>query len=769
MDLDLLHSDQAAASMGKQPLNIITCKLPARRHARAYSLKAQGYMHSVVAKAKATVRLSSFHVFMYGLLRQLAPTTLDQLPNIQEYRFFKRAFLKVPPSKHVQMRQALHTLSQHVDIHLHYLSEADSDEEMESEIANDAIALRNVRRSLRPSKTSTQTLAAALAKLRTIGEKQCFRACGDISTEPALRFCFEARTPKELPTIRRALLLATGFRFAEELDHGWECVASLHDDFRNFDARVWLSFDHYQAAAQTLGASPRAACAQCTASELQQKLEHAGGKLIPDRTLFTIVSRELQSLGKSDVLEELRQRVHPALSGLSKFDWISRQSLWHTEFCAELVGMFATQYHQGTHFPKTSDEWRKKVTGGLFFFLQDFVHDHYSQEHPEMIRKEDCLKWFLCNCTMQMATTALRAWLGQMTQRNEIVKSLEVKHHAQNAACHSVSLLKVAVALAQRKDVDDVLAELKPKQLLRQIPNRRIEADGRTRRTFTTEEIELMYEQVQDDARLSLIFKLLREIGLRITCLCNLRLTMLVDAHFAPRHTCRVPEKAKTWRCFVTSVPLKQAIARYVESIRDKLPQDGSDPCLLNPRNFAAPLPCECVRVMVKRVAQDAGVTDVVVHPHAFRHTIVGHLIDAGNSMDLVSKFMGHANINTTAKNYWVPETLELHEKMNNPFTGSFQSELAETTQLKKELELVYGKFTALTKLHHQLRALLRVSASNGMSAVDMEKRYREMMPNEEALLQAILESTSSSISGLQAAAPEVGAGRSTDVDIALQ
>ena len=49
---------------------------------------------------------------------------------------------------------------------------------------------------------------------------------------------------------------------------------------------------------------------------------------------------------------------------------------------------------------------------------------------------------------------------------------------------------------------------------------------------------------------------------------------------------------------------------------------------------------------------EDAGIKDINVHPHAFRHTIVGALIDAGNSMDVVSKYMGHANVSTAADNY---------------------------------------------------------------------------------------------------------------------
>ena len=170
-----------------------------------------------------------------------------------------------------------------------------------------------------------------------------------------------------------------------------------------------------------------------------------------------------------------------------------------------------------------------------------------------------------------------------------------------------------------------------------------------------------------------------------------------------------------------------------------------------NTRNLHAPLSSPGLGHALKSIANAAGVTEVIVHPHAFRHTIVGQLIDAGNLMEIVSKFMGHAYVSTTATSYWVPNVLELAEKMNNPFTGQFQQRVQETSQMQVQHDLLHRNFLALGKLHHQLRALLRVSAADGVSAAEAEQRYADLVPNEEALLRAILESSSSSISGEQA------------------
>lgn len=60
------------------------------------------------------------------------------------------------------------------------------------------------------------------------------------------------------------------------------------------------------------------------------------------------------------------------------------------------------------------------------------------------------------------------------------------------------------------------------------------------------------------------------------------------------------------------------------------------------------------------------------MHAHAFRHTIVGQLMDAGNSMEVVSKFMGHKSSGVTNRHYWTVSVQELNERMNNPFMGKF-------------------------------------------------------------------------------------------------
>ena len=195
--------------------------------------------------------------------------------------------------------------------------------------------------------------------------------------------------------------------------------------------------------------------------------------------------------------------------------------------------------------------------------------------------------------------------------------------------------------------------------------------------------------------------------------------------------------------------------------MRDAVPEDG-DIYIFNLRNPNKPLHPSFFNKTLKNIARQAGISGVVVHPHAFRHTIVGQLIEAGNSMDLVSKFMGHKSVATTAQNYWVPTTLELNEKLNNPFTGTFQQKVRESEDTNKELEMVYDKLDASMTLFHQLYGVLRTCASQGHTAEHALQRFALVVPNADEILKGIAESTSASLSMRSASAHCPGAAASS-------
>ena len=130
-----------------------------------------------------------------------------------------------------------------------------------------------------------------------------------------------------------------------------------------------------------------------------------------------------------------------------------------------------------------------------------------------------------------------------------------------------------------------------------------------------------------NDTKLTLLLVLLSEIGLRLSALRHLRYYDLSTAENTARHVCSVLEKGRAKRNFVTSDRLKNAIERHLAQLRDIASDTGcplADVCVFfNAMQPTEPVACVTLEDWVRKLARAADVTEVKVHPHAFRHTIV--------------------------------------------------------------------------------------------------------------------------------------------------
>ena len=214
------------------------------------------------------------------------------------------------------------------------------------------------------------------------------------------------------------------------------------------------------------------------------------------------------------------------------------------------------------------------------------------------------------------------------------------------------------------------LPTLSKMKLLQFVKNNSVCADPTKRRTFTTDEIENMMKVVKDPSE-DVLLTILTEIALRHGALANLKYIHLLDDNLMPRLECKVLEKGNIYRAFVPSNNLRIKIKRLAEFFRNHHIDENIMNCYVF--NFANPSkPSKTIWETVHRIARDAGVTDVNVHPHAFRHTLVSRLVSAGNSMDIISKFIGHSDVKTTSFFYWIPTATDLEKDLINPFAEDF-------------------------------------------------------------------------------------------------
>jgi site-specific recombinase XerD len=327
-----------------------------------------------------------------------------------------------------------------------------------------------------------------------------------------------------------------------------------------------------------------------------------------------------------------------------------------------------------------------------------------------------------------MVQECIQSYVGQCTVRNDLVKSARDTHHASTPIHTILRLFQGGLKpfLACSDTVDALTLEI----ILRTVDNKRVPADPLQRREYSDVEMDAMMEAAQDP-RDRLILTILREIGLRITAICHLKYGMLIDEHGEPREVCNVPEKRKSYRQFVTSEHLRQRISEhntFVQASRVdcRNEEDRKDQYLLNLVDSSTPISETLISRMLGRMATEAHV-EINVHAHAFRHTIVGTLIKCGNEMATVSKFMGHKNVDTTYRNYWVSTIKDLNANMNNPFTGTLQAkeEAKDTDDLEKQI-LKAQKDRALTMLTKMEAIILACNSPDTIRQLAME------MPNLE-------------------------------------
>ena len=252
-------------------------------------------------------------------------------------------------------------------------------------------------------------------------------------------------------------------------------------------------------------------------------------------------------------------------------------------------------------------------------------------------------------------------------------------------------------------------------------------------RQFSDAEVERMYTSTRHNPWDLLILTILREIGLRISAICHLKYGMLLDEHHIPRQECLVPEKRRSKREFVTSDTLRERLCAYVDTI----PPEHRTPesFLLSRSDWHSPVSRSTVSGMLKRVAMQAGVK-TPMHAHAFRYTVVGKLIECGNSIEKASKYMGHKSVKTTEKFYFVSTIKEL--KLNNPFTGTYHRKRDREGNLQQQMSLLRDRERLMREIICTYNQAFSDCLEGEHSLLDWEKRVFELRPRLGAEMQQL-------------------------------
>jgi site-specific recombinase XerD len=110
----------------------------------------------------------------------------------------------------------------------------------------------------------------------------------------------------------------------------------------------------------------------------------------------------------------------------------------------------------------------------------------------------------------------------------------------------------------------------------------------------------------------------------------------------------RVIGKGDKERIVPLGRPAAEALRRYVALGRPHLDRRHRPDLFLNARG--GPLTRAGAFLILRRLAEKAGLEPGRVHPHLLRHSFATHLLEGGADLRSVQELLGHADLSTTER-----------------------------------------------------------------------------------------------------------------------
>jgi site-specific recombinase XerD len=678
-----------------------------------------------------------------SLLDAIQPAQLNQAPSNETLQC-----LEAWKHEHVTCRGAKQVVASILDvleIHADVLRCLDDTTAQRNPVWEDIVHRLNLLHQEDKRRFHYRQLEAAvplLLSLQPASNPNDSSSWGDLPLESAVDFCTTRRSNPCISVFRLSLLQVTGCLHTRQ--HLQERVAEaiqLQIRYRALKTHTGLdhgrsTFEDYRALVRRLGFRSYEELQTATAPTVYHALLDMRGK----RSSYYLVHEELVRYSRHDVIRYLEMSLPHTYTGLSSTDRILRQPPWVQQVFTDALE-FETQASQGrtSYTQEHIMKLRNKISAILTYIHQDTAEQYASQtmaEHP--------IQWFFEHADTTMISALIRRYGQSRAVRNDLVKSARTRaHHASPEVTSITRYFKGG--FRQWLACKDTIDLVNIGHILKTITNRREAADPDTRRTYTDEEVDRILVHAKDP-RQELIVTIFREVGLRVSAIGHLRYRMLMSEDGVPRDVCSVPEKGNTQRRFVTSPNLKKRIKVYIDYFRSVLPLGQyQDAYMMNLQDPTSPLSSNRIRGILTELATEAQIAGVHVHPHAFRHTIVGSLIEAGNSMEHVSRFMGHASVDTTSKHYWVATTKELHAQMNNPFMPDFKSVEERKGDTDHSLELQRQKVQTCLQIINTYNLITAKCVDEGLPAIEVQRMLFKSMPDLGSILNDIAMSESAS------------------------
>jgi integrase len=371
-------------------------------------------------------------------------------------------------------------------------------------------------------------------------------------------------------------------------------------------------------------------------------------------------------------------------------------------------------------------------------FIETYTQTHFSDIMPKTIEP---LRWFLAAATFEMMFNLLVEYGKSYSPNNALVKTTYNKHHATYVVTMMIRLL--AVDLKDFHSCSNITT-LTTKAVLEHVDNLRIPFSGE-RRCYKDEEMDKMLETAKDHFPYVLIITLLREVGLRVGCLANLKYFDLISKCHLPKHECSVREKRKKIHRFLTGPNLKREIMAYIRWVEINLPNvEHAKFYAFNIRNPYNRLHTGTIRKRLLKIGEGAGIKKVRVHPHVFRHTLASKLRAEGNDVMTIAGVFNHSCPSVTFKHYLIESIKDISKDLKSSYLRpkytpeELEAEkISENDRLKKKIE------SALNIIHIYNKTLATYMEFDGVQQVHTQ--IMTDIPNLQTLLNNVADSVGDS------------------------
>lgn len=464
---------------------------------------------------------------------------------------------------------------------------------------------------------------------------------------------------------RFVLLKLTGSKHTEkELKKAIKVREQHRTEFRKLikchnGPKKGLPFTLYLKCLQSIG-SPKEAAANLSPEEILQGLSQIGkGK----RKMWILYKQAFTAMGREDLVDYLNAHGDINLTGITHQQIVEKKSQWHRKLVQEMRKFEALQSQGRSAFPELNLKALQSEFCKLLLFLDDYVTGK-NLEAPK-------LKTFLRGATLNDIEEMLRAKALLIKSDNEKVKSRIRTHQAQLYVSRYLRFFKGT--LRNHLGCAQEIHNLSVKNVLRGVPNTREVRDANFRRSYTDDEVERLMLCTKDPAE-DVLLTLMSEVALRTTAMAHIKYDQLVTKTHTPQTEMKILEKGNKYRCFISSPRLQSKIKALSDFLRANFSDAEIKDCYpLNLANIQNPRGRASFSDMMKRLGTDAGITGIHVHVHAFRHSFVENYLKAGNSLETVSKLLGHQSLHTTNNRYFVPTAKALAETVIHPFASGYK------------------------------------------------------------------------------------------------